>query len=290
MAEHDRYGELADFLRTRRERLDPTFMGIPERTRRRTKGLRREEVAERADISVTWYTWLEQGRSIRLSESALNRLADALLLNPAERLYLFTLARPDLPLNVSPVEATSTPELQHLLDAQDANPAQLLGPRLEVMAWNRTSGRVFVDFGRLPPSEHHLVWQMFANPAMRRMIVDWEAHAKNLLAVFRAQCGRFPGDPACAALISALQETSEEFRTWWPRHDVGGQMITRKELNHPTVGRLVLEQHVFHPHEPADFTILLYTPLPGTGTASKLHQLAALHVPRTGAKYEQQGS
>src|SRR5437016_816069 len=157
MKDEERRIELANFLRARRQSLQPEQVGLPRRkVHKRTPGLRREDVAELSDISVTWYTWLEQGRAIQASPSALARLADVLQLDLTEREYLFALATPQLPPLSLPLLEAVSPRLQCLLDAHGTNPAYLLGPHFEILAWNQIATEVFCDFARIPLTERNM--------------------------------------------------------------------------------------------------------------------------------------
>ncbi len=276
MSDHGRLEQLADFLRTRRESLQPEEMGLVPNRRRRTKGLRREEVAERADISVTWYTWLEQGRPVRPSETTLNRVAEALWLTPAEHLYHFTLALPDRFLPLESAGEVINPSLRQALTAQGNNPAFLINGLTDILDANEAACRVFNDHRTLPVAERNILWQMFVYPMTRELIEDWEVNARNLLGIFRGNWARATGDPRYSALIEALQSRSPEFRAWWPRHGAGDRSIRAKILNHPILGRLELEQIAFQVEGSQDLTFLLYAPTPGTGTAEKLARLATL--------------
>jgi transcriptional regulator with XRE-family HTH domain len=276
MADYGRHEQLAAFLRARRESLQPEDAGHSPSRRRRAKGLRREEVAERADISVTWYTWLEQGRPVRPSESTLNRVAEALRLSPAEHLYLFTLALPDRFLPLKSAGEAVNPSLRQALNAQGNNPAFLVNGLTDILDSNAAARRVFIDERRLPVAERNILWQMFAFPMTRQLIEDWEANARNLLGIFRSNWARATGDPRYTTLIEALQSRSPEFRDWWPDHNAGDRSIRTKILNHPIVGRVELEQIAFQVEGSTDLTFVLYASTPGTGTAEKLARLAAL--------------
>ncbi len=276
MAHEERRRQLADFLRACRENLQPQDVGIPAgQSRRRTKGLRREEVADLAGISVTWYAWIEQARDITVSSNVLQRLADALQLRPTEREYLFTLATPERRATADDAEELVTPALQAVLSCYGVNPAYLYGRRLDILASNEAARAVFIDHTKLPVRERNVVWQMFMNPVTRQFILDWEANAKGLLSILRANWGRHPGDPAFAELITELEQGSPEFRAWWASHDVVGRPVERKELDHPLIGRLAFRQNGFQVVDCPDLTMVLYTPWPGTDTAEKLQRLAA---------------
>lgn len=283
MPGHGRLEQLAAFLRDRRESLQPEKLGLFPTGHRRTKGLRREEVAERAGISVTWYTWLEQGRPVRPSEATLNRLAQALQLTPAEHLHLLTLALPDRLLRSDSAGEVVSPSLRRALTAQGNNPAFLINGLTDILDANEAACRVFSDHRKLPVAERNILWQMFAFPMARELIEDWETNARNLLGIFRGNWTLASGDPRYTTLIHALECRSSEFRAWWPRHGAGDRSIRAKILNHPVVGRLELEQIAFQVEGSSDLTFILYAPTPGTGTFEKLARLATLDLPPAGS-------
>ncbi len=270
MDDRERRRELADFLRTRRGRLAPERVGLPRGARRRTPGLRREEVAQLADVGTTWYTWLEQERAIRVSAQVLDSIARALQLDGAERRHLFLLADQPLPPLPPPFEERVSPALQRLLDAQGRNPAYVVGRRWDRIAWNGAARAVFDDFPTLPPRERNTVWRLFTDPTKRRFHVDWVGTAQHVLAQFRADSARHVGDPWFTELIDDLHRASPEFRAWWPRHDVWGNPDGRKELEHPCSGRLVLEHTTLQVPDAPDLKVIMYTPLPEADTAVKL--------------------
>jgi len=264
--------ELADFLRTRRARLPLEVLGQFSAGRRRTPGLRREELAQLAGVGVTWYTWLEQARPIRVSTQVLESLARALNLTAEERAHLFELAHGGQPLSSAP-DDTVPPAIQRVLDQQGNSPAYVLGQRWDLLAWNSAATRVFTDFATLPADLRNIVWYMFTDPNLRRMLVDWERQAQRQLAQFRASSARHAGDPRFGKLVEALSARSAEFRAWWPRHDVQARPEARKDLDHPHVGRLALEQTTFHFDVSPEVRLVLYTPLDEAGTAAKLARL-----------------
>lgn len=235
-----RRAELADFLRTRRNRLRPNEVGLPTRRRRRTHGLRREDVAELAGISLTWYTWLEQGRDIRVSAGVLENLARALALGSDERAHLFRLADRPLPEPVGE-PATVPPVLRALLTALEPFPAHVRDARWYVLAWNRAE-TLLVPWGKLPPGERHVLWNHFANPDLRRIAGDWEDDARTLLALFRQEVGPRMGDPALAALVARLLRASPEFAAWWPAHEVQQRRTQPIRVDHPDAGALLFER------------------------------------------------
>ncbi|CCF85241.1 helix-turn-helix transcriptional regulator [Nitrolancea hollandica] len=277
MTDSERRNQLASFLRMCRERLPPDYVDhSSSRSRRRVKGLRREEVAELAEISVSWYTRLEQGRDISVSVDALHRIADALRLSPAEREYLLSLGTSRPPSRALRSAVLVPSWLQHFLDCQGVNPAYVFDPRLDVLASNHAARLVFMTDERLlPPIERNLVWQIFLNPLMRKLIVNWEANAKGVLALFRASWAHYPNDGSFVELIRDLERASPEFRQWWSVHDVAARPVDQKELDHPVVGRLLLQQSGFQVIDHPELTVAVYLPAPGTETAQKLQQLVS---------------
>jgi transcriptional regulator with XRE-family HTH domain len=230
---------LAEFLRARREALSPQQAGFAAPARRRTPGLRREEVAQLAGVSVTWYTWLEQGRDITVSRQVLESLARTLRLTEAERRHLFTLADAAIPeQQPKPAEVGAT--LRALLDTLAPNPAHVIDPCWDLLAYNRPYDALIGGLDRLPPHERNTIWLLFARPCVRTLLVDWQQEARSILAQFRAATGRHPQDPRAAALISALHETGQEFTALWSEHAVQAFTPKLKRFHHPRAGRLDL--------------------------------------------------
>ena len=271
--ESQRLQELADFLRTRRARLAPEDVGLPRGSRRRAPGLRRAEVAQLSGVSVDWYTWLEQGRPISVSTQVLESLVQALHLNINEREHLFFLAHQQPPPAGAIEFETVSPTLQRFLDHQGISPAFVLGPRWDVLAWNESACVVFGDYGQMTTRERNSVWRMFTSPTHRQFLVNWEGHARRVLAQFRATCGRYPGDPRLTELIHDLMLRSPEFRAWWPDHEVLGAEEGQKTFNHPQVGYLMFEHLSFQVFDAPDLTVNVYTPLDVADTPAKLSQL-----------------
>ena len=272
--EPERRAELANFLRAHRARIFPAQLGLPARARRRTPGLRREEVAELIGVGVTWYTWLEQGRDIRVSVEVLETLARVLQLSADERTYLFTLARRPLPpapaLDIHPVR----PVLQTMLAALEPYPANLRDDRWYVLAWNRAESLI-ADWAALPPTQRHVVWNHFTNLRLRQMLVDWSGDARTQLALFRMATWRHAGAAWLADFSDRLQQVSPEFRTWWSQHEVQQQRERAIVMQHPRVGRLVLERVAFVVEANPSLSLRVLLPLPDADTAAKLHRLWA---------------
>jgi PAS domain-containing protein len=276
MNDAERRAALAHFLRTRRERLSPAHFHLPDGgRRRRTPGLRREELAHLAGIGLTWYVKLEQGQNIQVSAQVLESLARTLQLTPDERAYLFILAREHLPLPRQSALPQITTELQTVLDALLPSPAFVTNERLDIIGWNRTAAQIFADYGALPDWERNLVWLIFTDPAQRTIYVQWEEAAQRILGLFRASGAQHADDDWFIERRDQLMQASSEFRTWWVRHDVGEERLKRKELYHRVVGPLVVQPMTLLVADDPTLSISLYTPLPEADTACKLTQLAA---------------
>ena len=270
--------ELGAFLRARRAALRPDDVGLPQGVNhRRTPGLRREELAQLAGISVSWYTRLEQGKDVQLSAKAVTRLAEALRLTATQGEYLLALARGDLSaVQPAPPETVSL-TLRDVLDAQGDNPAYLIDARLNLLEWNRAAMSVFgfaEDLAAAPEEERNLLWLIFMDDA-RTWLVGRERHAKLLLAQFRDASRHLVNDPSFGRFVERLQQGSPEFARWWSRYDVERAQETEKVIDHPAVGRLALRQTVLQVvSDSPGLYLILYTPAPGTDTAEKLQKLA----------------
>src|SRR4051794_16671805 len=214
-----RRDELAAFLRARRDALAPSDVGLPEGRSRRTKGLRREEIAMLAGVSVTWYTWLEQGRPINASVDVLNALARALHLDDAERHLVLALAARE---SRDPVETVEhAPDaLVRLITSMEPAPAYVLGPRWEFLAWNRPQSLLYPMIDRLGDDERNLLWVVFAEPNARRLLADWPVQARRILAEYRSGTAAMRNDPQVVAMLDRLMAVSAEFAEWWPQIDV----------------------------------------------------------------------
>ncbi|HEX7735034.1 MAG TPA: helix-turn-helix transcriptional regulator [Ktedonobacteraceae bacterium] len=264
---------LADFLRTRRARLRPEEFGFPAFVGRRAPGLRREELAQLVGVGVSWYTWFEQGRDIHVSTQVLERLADVLQLDEAERGHLFTLARGPLPLPEQQESVSGNAAYQAILDALGICPAYLVDHRLNVMAWNDSACRVIGDFPNRSERERNLAWATFVLPSSRQRFVNWERAARHCIAMLRAKSDQYAGDSEFAALVADLQQTSPEFRAWWPRHDILLTCDSSGTIMHPLVGQLALRQTILAMPERPGWQMVVHTPLPQADTAARLKAL-----------------
>ncbi|MER6622148.1 MULTISPECIES: helix-turn-helix transcriptional regulator [unclassified Streptomyces] len=245
----DPRAELSEFLRTRRARLKPEDVGLPDFGRhRRVPGLRREELAQLAGVSVAYYTRLEQGNGQNVSAEVLDSIARALRLTDAERSHLTHLAKPKRQKR-RPTARTQQPRpaLRHLLESMDAVPAYVVGRRSEILAWNRMAAAVFGDWGRLPAQERNWARLVFLNPDYRELFVEWEQKAHDMVGYLRMDAGCHPDDPQLSSLVGELSVKSEEFRRLWAAHDVKEKSHGVKHVRHPLVGELTLLWESFRP-------------------------------------------
>jgi transcriptional regulator with XRE-family HTH domain len=267
--------ELAGFLRARREGLKPDEVGLPGGGRRRTPGLRREELAALAGVGTTWYTWLEQGRDVQASLAVLEALSQALRLTPAERAHLIRLGRGEPAPPLPPQKETVSPALRRLIDSLEPKPAYLLGRRFDFLAHNRAAAALFPALEDVPAAKRNQVYLVFMHPLWRVMYPDWDLAARRLLARFRVAYAEHAGDPAFESLVHKLNADSPEFREWWPRHEVLSSGEGRKDLEHPVAGHLEFEHAVFLHAEKTEQRLVLYSPRASTDTAEKLAALLA---------------
>jgi MmyB-like transcription regulator ligand binding domain/Helix-turn-helix domain len=231
--------ELADFLRSRRERIAPEDVGLPPASRRRTPGLRREEVATLAGVGVTWYTWLEQGRDINASPQVLGAVARTLLLDPHERDHLFRLA--DTPDGTGQADCTSlTPTAQVLLDKLDPFPACVRNARYDILAYNQAFDLIMGPLAELPFEERNSLWRMFTVQSCRAATLDWEEGTRRMVAEYRAAMAEHVAEPAWKCLVARLTKASPEFAELWERHEVASPENLTKRILHPDVGLLKL--------------------------------------------------
>lgn len=274
-SEQERLHELARFLKTRRARLSPEQAGLPNTGRRRTPGLRRSEVAQLAWISVDWYTRLEQGRDIQVSTQVLDNIASALQLNPTERQHLYLLALQQLPTDLTQTTSFISPMLQNFLDQQGTSPALVMDQQLNIVAWNKASKLIYGDYEAMSQRDRNALWRTFNSPYIRQLLQEnWEAHARHRLAQFRANYGKFTGDPGWIALIDELYAISEPFRTWWQEHDVVIGPEGKKINYHPAVGRLEFDQLSFLVSNAPHLTVIINMPS-NEETITRIQELLA---------------
>ncbi|MFH8346368.1 helix-turn-helix transcriptional regulator [Streptomyces sp. NPDC018045] len=269
-AARERRRVLAAFLRSRRARVAPADAGLPAGPRRRTPGLRREEVATLSGVSVTWYTWLEQARDITVSRQVLHSLARVLRLTPAEVRHLFALAGQPLP-EPEPARAGAGP-LQRLVDALDPYPAYVVAANWDLLVWNRAEAGLIGDPARWSGPGRNLLRLVFTEPRVRTLLADWPDQARTLLEQYRASADRHPGDPAFTRLTADLRDRSEEFRTWWDTHDIAEFRPARRVFDHPRLGRLTFDYTKLTPVGTPGVTLVSCLPA-DDGTAGKLAEL-----------------
>jgi transcriptional regulator with XRE-family HTH domain len=260
LARTDARRALSEFVRDRRTRTRPEDVGLTPGGRRRTLGLRREEVAQLAGVGVTWYTWFEQGREIRVSAGFLECICRALRLDPAERAHLFTLAQHRPP----PHGATGIPAVSAALKAMLnslPNPAYVKTARWDVAAWNPAAAAMFGNYALVPPDQRNTLWLAFTDPHYRHMMVDWAEDVRRMLAKFRLDYGRAGDDPGFEELIDKLEEASPEFHQWWPRQDVSGRGEGVKRFRHAKIGEIEFEHTAFIVEGTPDLRLVVYTPV-----------------------------
>jgi transcriptional regulator with XRE-family HTH domain len=250
--------ELGEFLKAQRARLTPAMLGFEGGARRRTPGLRREEVAQLCGLSTTWYTWLEQGRDISLSAPALARLAGVLRLSPAERAYLFDLAGKRDPRAGAETGPAAPGALLAALDLI-ACPAYVIDHRWEAQGWNAAAAHLLV--GWLGPNEErNLLRFIFLDPAARVLIADWEQRAKRVIAEFRADYSRHLDDEPLKALVAELLAGSAVFARFWEEHAVIGREGGRRGFNHPVDGLVEARQVTLSPVGRPDLKLVMLIP------------------------------
>ncbi|MFC4533334.1 helix-turn-helix transcriptional regulator [Sphaerisporangium dianthi] len=275
--------ELRHFLQSRRARLTPADVGLPWHDGRRVAGLRREELASLAGVSVDYYTRLEQGRARNVSDQVLTAVADALQLHDLERRHLFDLVRaaaPKRPGGQTPGSVPTPlvrarPALHALIQTLDPMPAMLYGPRLEVLGGNRMSRILFDDFSAMPVAERNLARWMFLNPRAREVYVDWEDIARQMVSVLHFTAGRDAGDPALAALVDGLRARSELFARYWSDYAVFQHTYGLKRFHHSAVGMVTLHYETLHPPADHDIYLTVYTAPAGSPSEEKLRLLSS---------------
>jgi transcriptional regulator with XRE-family HTH domain len=250
---------LGAYLKDRRAKLDPAALGFPLQ-RRRTPGLRREEVAQRASVSATWYTWLEQGRGGAPSADVVDRIARALMLTDVEREHLFLLALGRPPeVRYQGAEGVS-PRLQRVLDSLEISPAYVKTPAWDVVAWNRAAATVLTDYGSLDLKQRNLLRIVFLNPHVRTKQPDWDGVARFVVGAFRADVARAGAEKSVAGLVDELRRESAEFAALWRDHDVRDTYEGPKRIRHPTAGLIALDYSTFAVDGRPDLSLVIYNP------------------------------
>jgi transcriptional regulator with XRE-family HTH domain len=258
----DRHSELSEFLRLKRASIKPQDAGIQSWGRRRVSGLRREEVARLAGVSTDYYRRFEQGKLASASESVLATIATALQLDPAERDYLFNLARPSghRRREKRAIQRQRVrPEFQRMLSAMADQPSFVLGRRMEFLAGNRLALALLTDFAALPEDEQNMVRWMILDPAARELYEEWDSVAEEMVGVLRADAARFPDDPLTTRLVGELAMKSDEFRIWWADRKVHERTSGTKKFRHPVAGRLQIDYEALNSAADPDQILFIYT-------------------------------
>jgi transcriptional regulator with XRE-family HTH domain len=242
--------QLGDFLRSRRAQLQPEDVGLPRGKRRRSSGLRQDEVALLAGVSHSWYAWLEQGREINVSQDVLNSLARTLRLSTLERQYLHELARDQLAAPEKPL-AVIPPQLRRFLDSQLYNPSTITDAHWNILAWNAANTALFGDTGNLPPDQRNKIRLVFTEPKVRRLVQDWEGYARCMLEQFRMAYATLE-DEKSHHMVTELHRISPEFAAWWSEHDIRAAFTGEFTFLHPVCGAMTFESNAFqiasHPY------------------------------------------
>ncbi|MCT9089502.1 helix-turn-helix transcriptional regulator [Streptomyces sp. ASQP_92] len=274
----DQRAELSEFLRSRRARLKPEDVGLPDHGRhRRVPGLRREELAQLAGVSVAYYTRLEQGNAQNVSVEVLEAIGRALRLNDIEHDHLSHLAKGKPKKKRASACRTQQvrPALQQLIDAMEGVPAYILGRRLDILGWNRMAAALFGDMGQLPPRERNMARHVFLDPAARSLYADWHSKAVDVVSVLRLCAGCYPDDPQLTALVGELSVKSEEFRALWAAHTVADKGHGVKRLRHPVVGELTLAYETLKLPDAHDLSLVTFHAEPGSASEESLRLLGS---------------
>lgn len=251
---------LGTFLKEARERLDPQALGY-SMTRRRTPGLRREEIAQRANISVTWYTWLEQGRGGTPSAEVLNRIAKALELSTQQTEYLFLTTLGRSPQIQYQLKEEVTPRLQHILDGLNPNIALIRNLTWDVLAWNRAAAMILTDYSLLPERERNVMRLFFMSPETRRHNLEWQNNAQLLISSFRADIARIGDNAKTTELINELYANSEVFAYYWDNHEISDNQIDIKRLQKPGADEFRLAYSSFNVSDSPELNLMVFTPV-----------------------------
>ncbi|MFF5495092.1 helix-turn-helix domain-containing protein [Streptomyces aquilus] len=273
----DRRAELSEFLRTRRARLKPEDVGLPDFGRhRRVPGLRREELAQLAGVSVAYYIRLEQGNGRNVSAEVLDAIARALRLSDAEHAHLTHLAKPKQHKKKQTARTEQVRgALGQLLDSMEGVPAYITGRRSDILVWNRMAAAVFGDWSELPPQERNWARLVFLRPEYRELFMEWDQKAYDMVSFLRMDAGCHPDDPRLAALVGELSVKSEDFRRLWATHDVKEKSYGVKHLMHPLVGELTLNFESFRLADGTEQALITYSAEPGSPSAEALRLLAS---------------
>lgn len=266
---------LSAFLKGQRAKISPESVGLPPGTRRRTPGLRREEVAQLAGVSTTWYTWLEQGRDIQVSSSVLDCVASALQLNADERRYLYSLALESgaEPYTVKHEAVKISPSLQKIITELKYCPVMISDRKCNIVGWNRAAAYVFLDFDRIPPEERNMIRLLFTRREFQRLAVNWEQFASGFLSMFRSYYGQYVEDEWYDHFLEEMKNGHPDFNRMWEQSQVSYAPEVHLEFRHAKAGKMVYELTSLKVYGNDDLRCSIYTPSPDTTTEAKLRQL-----------------
>jgi transcriptional regulator with XRE-family HTH domain len=269
---------IGQFLTSRRRQLVRADLGLPQLAGRKTRGLRREEVAYLAGVSVTWYTWLEQGRDVTPSRQVVDSLARTLRLSHAEHVYLSALAGHSAPHPAEVPSAGTVPaHVQRLLDALAEYPSLAIAQDWTILAWNAAYEALYPNVATVAPADRNFLWLLFTDPYWLAAMPDWELTGMHNVASFRAEAGTRLGDPPFSDLVSRLLQTSEAFRAAWESYDIETLPSRVRLFRHPEVGDLHLEQHNLAPSDHPSLRLVTFIPMPDTDTGTRLRRLLDMH-------------
>ncbi|MFC4799323.1 helix-turn-helix transcriptional regulator [Neobacillus sp. GCM10023253] len=275
MNPENRLQALSEFLKAKRSKLLPQMVGLPSGSRRRTPGLRREEVAQIAGVSTTWYTWLEQGRDIKVSASVLDAISDALQLNKDEKKYLYALA---LEEGADPVisnieETIISPSLKRILQELQYCPTIITDRRLFIVGWNLAAAKVFLDFEQIPKEDRNLIELLFSRKEFKSLAVNWEHFVKGFIAIFRSYYGQYVADKWYIQFIEDMEQTYPEFRLLWNEGEVSTAPEMQIDFRHAKAGKMVFNLTSLQVQGNNDLRCSVYTPADNTATETKLKRL-----------------
>lgn len=276
MSNQNRLQALSEFLKARRAAITPAAAGLPEGTRRRTPGLRREEVAQLSGVSSTWYTWLEQGRDIKVSPSVLDCIAAALQLTKDERSYLFALALengPGVADYTQEEHSVIHPSLQKILQELKTCPTIISDRHCGIVGWNEAAAHVFLDFAKLAPQQRNMISLLFERKEFRRLAVNWEQFVRGYLSIFRAYYGQYLEDRWYDEFIAEMKEGHPEFNHLWEESRVSSAPDVVLEFRHAKAGKMLFHLTSLQVQGAADLRCSIYTPAGDSGTEAKLKQL-----------------
>lgn len=264
---------LSDFLKSKRSKLLPQMVGLPSGSRRRTIGLRREEVAQLAGVSTTWYTWLEQGRDIKVSISVLDAVCDALQLNKDERKYLYGLALDEgsSQLEEMEVELIITPSLEKILQELRFCPTIITDRRMFIVGWNEAAAKVFLDFSKIAKEERNLIELLFSRKELKALAVNWEDFVKGFMSIFRTYVGQYLADEWYTDFIQKMTENYQVFNHMWNESEVSSAPEVVIEFRHSKAGKMLYNLTSLQVQGDNDLRCSIYTPL--DRTEDKLKQL-----------------